>query len=100
MEEENKDEIKEQKPETPVGDEKKDEEGKDPEPAPEDPLKGIKEAYEKKLEDEKKKQAELEKQLKSRNDFIAELIKGENPNEAMPSAFEEILERRKRQRKF
>ena len=56
MEEENKDEIKEQKPETPVGDGKKDEGAKDPEPAPDkDPLDEIKSAYEAKLEEEKKK---------------------------------------------
>lgn len=100
MEEENKDEIKEQKPETPVGDEKKDEEGKDPEPAPDkDPLDEIKSAYEAKLAEEKKKSEALEAKIAKREAVIADLLNGE-AKESMPTAFEKIVERRNRQRKF
>lgn len=98
MEEENKDEIKEQK--TPVGDGKKDEEGKDPEPAPDkDPLDEIKSAYEAKLEEEKKKAEALEAKIAKREAVIADLLNGE-AKESMPTAFEKIVERRNRQRKF
>lgn len=100
MEEENKDEIKEQKPETPVGDEKKGEEGKQPEPAPDkDPLDEIKSAYEAKLEEEKKKAEALEAKIAKREAVIADLLNGE-AKESMPTAFEKIVERRNRQRKF
>lgn len=100
MEEENKDEIKEQKPETPVDGKKKDEERKDPEPAPDkDPLDEIKSAYEKKLEEEKKKSEALEAKIAKREAVIADLLNGE-AKESMPTAFEKIVERRNRQRKF
>lgn len=100
MEEENKDEIKEQKPETTVGDGKKDEEGKDHEPATDkDPLDEIKSAYEAKLEEEKKKAEALEAKIAKREAVIADLLNGE-AKESMPTAFEKIVERRNRQRKF
>lgn len=99
MEEENKDEIKEQKPETPVGDGKKDEGAKDPEPATKDPLDEIKSAYEAKLEEEKKKAEALEAKIAKREAVIADLLNGE-AKESMPTAFEKIVERRNRQRKF
>lgn len=100
MEEENKNEIKEQKPETPVGDGKKDEEGKDPESSPDkDPLDEIKSAYEAKLEQEKKKAEALEAKIAKREAVIADLLNGE-AKESMPTAFEKIVERRNRQRKF
>ena len=100
MEEENKDEIKEQKPETPVGDEKKDEAGKQPDtPTDKDPLDEIKSAYEAKLEEEKKKAEALEAKIAKREAVIADLLNGE-AKESMPTAFEKIVERRNRQRKF
>ena len=99
MEEENKDEIKEQKPETPVGDEKKDEAGKQPDTPPKDPLDEIKSAYEAKLEEEKKKAEALEAKIAKREAVIADLLNGE-AKESMPTAFEKIVERRNRQRKF
>lgn len=99
MEEEKKDEIKEQKPETLVEGEKKDEAGKDPEPTPKDPLDEIKSAYEAKLEEEKKKAEALEAKIAKREAVIADLLNGE-AKETMPTAFEKIIERRNRQRKF
>lgn len=98
MEEENKKEEKEeQKP--PVGDEKKDEAGKQPDTPPKDPLDEIKSAYEKKLEEEKKKSEALEAKIAKREAVIADLLNGE-AKESMPTAFEKIIERRNRQRKF
>lgn len=99
MEEENKDEIKEQKPETPVDGEKKDEAGKQPDTPPKDPLDEIKSAYEAKLEEEKKKAEALEAKIAKREAVIADLLNGE-AKESMPTAFEKIVERRNRQRKF
>lgn len=99
MEEENKDEIKEQKPETPVDGEKKDEAGKQPDTTTKDPLDEIKNAYEAKLEEEKKKAEALEAKIAKREAVIADLLNGE-AKESMPTAFEKIVERRNRQRKF
>ena len=99
MEEEKKDEIKEQKPETPVDGEKKDEAGKQPATPPKDPLDEIKSAYEAKLEEEKKKAEALEAKIAKREAVIADLLNGE-AKESMPTAFEKIIERRNRQRKF
>ena len=99
MEEENKDEIKEQKPETLVGDGKKDEAGKQPDTPPKDPLDEIKSAYEAKLDEEKKKAEALEAKIAKREAVIADLLNGE-AKESMPTAFEKIIERRNRQRKF
>lgn len=97
-EEKKKDEKEEQKP--PVDGEKKDEEGKDPEPTPDkDPLDEIKSAYEAKLEEEKKKAEALEAKIAKREAVIADLLNGE-AKESMPTAFEKIVERRNRQRKF
>ena len=99
-EEKKKDEMEEQNPKTPVGDGKKDEAGKDPEPAPDkDPLDEIKSAYEAKLEEEKKKAEALEAKIAKREAVIADLLNGE-AKESMPTAFEKIVERRNRQRKF
>ena len=96
-EEKKKDEKEEQK--TPVDGEKK-EEGKQPEPTPDkDPLDEIKSAYEAKLEEEKKKAEALEAKIAKREAVIADLLNGE-AKESMPTAFEKIVERRNRQRKF
>ena len=95
MEEENKDEIKEQKPETPVGDGKKDEAGKQPDTPPKDPLDEIKSAYEAKLDEEKKKAEALEAKIAKREAVIADLLNGE-AKESMPTAFEKIVVRRNR----
>lgn len=99
MEEENKkDEKEEQK--TPVDGEKKDEAGKQPDTPPDkDPLDEIKSAYEAKLEEEKKKAEALEAKIAKREAVIADLLNGE-AKESMPTAFEKIVERRNRQRKF
>lgn len=99
MEEENKkDEKEEQK--TPVDGEKKDEAGKQPDTPPDkDPLDEIKSAYEAKLEEEKKKAEALEAKIAKREAVIADLLNGE-AKESMPTAFEKIIERRNRQRKF
>lgn len=99
MEEENKkDEKEEQK--TPVDGEKKDEAGKQPDTPPDkDPLDEIKSAYEAKLEEEKKKAEALEAKIAKREAVIADLLNGE-AKETMPTAFEKIIERRNRQRKF
>lgn len=99
MEEEKKDEIKEQKAETHVDGEKKDEAGKQPDTPPKDPLDEIKSAYEAKLEEEKKKAEALEAKIAKREAVIADLLNGE-AKESMPTAFEKIVERRNRQRKF
>lgn len=99
MDEEQKDEKEEQKPEAPVGDGKKDEAGKQPDTSTKDPLDEIKRAYEAKLEDEKKKAEALEAKIAKREAVIAELLNGDN-KEQMPTAFEKIIERRNRQRKF
>ena len=97
-EEKKKDEKEEQK--TPVGDEKKDEAGKQPDTTPDkDPLDEIKSAYEAKLEEEKKKAEVLEAKIAKREAVIADLLNGE-AKESMPTAFEKIIERRNRQRKF
>ena len=97
-EEKKKDEKEEQKP--PVGDEKKDEAGKQPDTPPDkDPLDEIKSAYEAKLEEEKKKAEALEAKIAKREAVIADLLNGE-AKESMPTAFEKIVERRNRQRKF
>ena len=97
-EEKKKDEKEEQK--NPVDGEKKDEAGKQPEPAPDkDPLDEIKSAYEAKLEEEKKKAEALEAKIAKREAVIADLLNGE-AKESMPTAFEKIVERRNRQRKF
>lgn len=98
-EEKKKDEKEEQKPETPVGDGKKDEAGKQPDTPPKDPLDEIKSAYEAKLEEEKKKAEALEAKIAKREAVIADLLNGE-AKESMPTAFEKIVERRNRQRKF
>lgn len=99
-EEKKKDEKEEQKPETPVGDGKKDEAGKQPDTPPDkDPLDEIKSAYEAKLEEEKKKAEALEAKIAKREAVIADLLNGE-AKESMPTAFEKIVERRNRQRKF
>ena len=97
-EEKKKDEKEEQKP--PVGDEKKDEASKQPDTPPDkDPLDEIKSAYEAKLEEEKKKAEALEAKIAKREAVIADLLNGE-AKESMPTAFEKIIERRNRQRKF
>ena len=97
-EEKKKDEKEEQK--SPVGDEKKDEAGKQPDTPPDkDPLDEIKSAYEAKLEEEKKKAEALEAKIAKREAVIADLLNGE-AKESMPTAFEKIIERRNRQRKF
>lgn len=97
-EEKKKDEKEEQK--TPVGDENKDEAGKQPDTTPDkDPLDEIKNAYEAKLEEEKKKAEALEAKIAKREAVIADLLNGE-AKETMPTAFEKIVERRNRQRKF
>ena len=98
MEEEKKKEKEEQK--SPVDGEKKDEADKQPEPTPDkDPLDEIKSAYEKKLEEEKKKAEALEAKIAKREAVIADLLNGE-AKESMPTGFEKIVERRNRQRKF
>lgn len=97
MDEEQKDENKEH--EIPVDGEKKDEAGNNPETPPKDPLDEIKNAYEAKLEEEKKKAEALEAKIAKREAVIAELLNGDN-KEQMPTAFEKIIERRNRQRKF
>lgn len=97
-EEKKKDEKEEQKP--PVDGEKKDEAGKQPDTTPDkDPLDEIKSAYEAKLEEEKKKAEALEAKIAKREAVIADLLNGE-AKETMPTAFEKIVERRNRQRKF
>ena len=97
-EEKKKDEKEEQK--TPVDGEKKDEAGKQPDTPPDkDPLDEIKSAYEAKLEEEKKKAEALEAKIAKREAVIADLLNGE-AKESMPTAFEKIVERRNRQRKF
>ena len=97
-EEKKKDEKEEQK--TPVDGEKKDEAGKQPDTPPDkDPLDEIKSAYEAKLEEEKKKAEALEAKIAKREAVIADLLNGE-AKETMPTAFEKIIERRNRQRKF
>lgn len=99
MEEENKKEEKEEQ-KNPVDGEKKDEEGKQPDTPPDkDPLDEIKSAYEAKLEEEKKKSEALEAKIAKREAVIADLLNGE-AKESMPTAFEKIVERRNRQRKF
>ena len=97
MDEEQKDENKEH--EIPVDGEQKDEAGKQPDTSTKDPLDEIKRAYEAKLEDEKKKAEALEAKIAKREAVIAELLNGDN-KEQMPTAFEKIIERRNRQRKF
>lgn len=97
-EEKKKDEKEEQK--HPVDGEKKDEAGKQPDTPPDkDPLDEIKSAYEAKLEEEKKKAEALEAKIAKREAVIADLLNGE-AKESMPTAFEKIVERRNRQRKF
>ena len=59
----------------------------------------IKSAYEAKLDEEKKKAEALEAKIAKREAVIADLLNGE-AKESMPTAFEKIIERRNRQRKF
>lgn len=96
-EEKKKDEKEEQK--TPVDGEKKEEDKQPDTPPDKDPLDEIKSAYEAKLAEEKKKAEALEAKIAKREAVIADLLNGE-AKESMPTAFEKIVERRNRQRKF
>ena len=102
MEEEKNNEIKEEHPE--VTESAPEAEAKKEEPSQGSDLQTIKDAYESRLakakEEAEAAKKKYEKDLKERNDIIAQLIGNGGESAPVPDPFKKIIERREKNKRY